>query len=106
MPLNNPNGIRWSTAIGYLGISRHRLNLAIRADVLVKRIVFDTSGDRPRAIGVEAVSGGEAFIIHSDEVILSAGAIGSPQILMLSGIGPKEHLSEHAIESILDLPGV
>lgn len=106
LPLNNPNGIRWSTAIGYLGISRHRLNLTIRADVLVKRIVFDTSEDRPRAIGVEAVSGGEAFIIHSDEVILSAGAIGSPQILMLSGIGPKEHLSEHAIESILDLPGV
>ena len=105
-PLNNPNGIRWSTALGYLALSRHRLNLTIRPNVLVKRVLFDTTGDRPRAIGVEAVSDGETFVVEGKEVILSAGAIGSPQILMLSGVGPEEHLREHGIPSVLNSPGV
>ena len=105
-PLNNPNGIRWSTAIGYLGLSRHRLNLTIRPNVSVKRILFDTAGDRPRAIGVEAVSDEETFVVEGEEIILAAGAIGSPQILMLSGVGPEDHLREHGIESVVDLPGV
>ena len=87
-PLNNPDGIRWSTAIGYLGLSRHRVNLTIRADVTAKRVVFDTTGERPRATGVEVVSGEETFVVEANEVILSAGAIGSPQLLMLSGVGP------------------
>ena len=104
--LNNPNGIRWSTAIGYLGLSRHRLNLTVRPGVTVKRILFDGSGERPRATGVEAVSGEETFIVDADEVILSAGAIGSPQILMLSGVGPADHLKEHGIETVIDSPGV
>ena len=80
-PLNNPNGIRWSTSIGYLGLSRHRLNLTIRANVTVKRVIFDNSGVRPKATGVEAVSDEETFVVEADEVILSAGAIGSPQLL-------------------------
>ena len=105
-PLNNPNGIRWSTALGYLALSRHRLNLTIRPNMLVKRVLFDTTGDRPRAIGVEAVSDGETFVVEGEEVILSAGAIGSPQILMLSGVGPEEHLREHGIPSVLNSPGV
>ena len=104
--LNNPNGIRWSTAIGYLGLSRHRLNLTIRGDVTVKRILFDTSGERPRATGVEAASGDESFVVEAEEVILSAGAIGSPQILMLSGVGPGDHLAAHGIETLIDAPGV
>jgi len=106
IPLNNPDGIRWSTAIGYLGLSRHRLNLTIRSNVSVKRILFDTTGERPRAVGVEAVSDDETFEVEGDEIILSAGAIGSPQILMLSGVGPKEHLQEHGIAPVLDSPGV
>ena len=106
LPLNNPNGIRWSTAIGYLGMSRHRLNLTIRPNVLVRRVLFDTSGPRPRATGVEVESGGETYTMEAEEIVLGAGAIGSPQILMLSGIGPSDHLREHGIESILDLPGV
>ena len=105
-PLNNPNGIRWSTAIGYLGLSRHRLNLTIRANVMVKRILFDTTGERPMATGVEAVSDEETFVVEADEIILSAGAIASPQILMLSGVGPSDHLSEHGIETVIDSPGV
>ncbi len=106
LPLNNPNGIRWSTAIGYLGMSRHRLNLTIRSGVSVKRILFDNEDEVPRAIGVEAVSEGETFIIEADEVLLSAGAVSSPQLLMLSGVGPATHLSEHGIDCIVDLPGV
>jgi choline dehydrogenase len=105
-PLNNPNGVRWSTAIGYLGQSRHRLNLTIRANVFVKRILFDRTGDKPRAIGVEAVSDGQEFVVEGGEIILSAGAVASPQILMLSGIGPRDHLADHGIESVIDSPGV
>ena len=106
IPLNNPNGIRWSTSIGYLSLSRHRLNLTIRANVTVKKVLFDTVGERPRATGVEAVSDEETFVVEADEVILSAGAIGSPQLLMLSGIGPSDHLREHGIETVIDSPGV
>ena len=106
IPLNNPNGIRWSTAIGYLGLSRHRLNLTIRGNATVKRILFDTTGEHPRATGVEAVSGDDTFVVEGEEIILSAGAIGSPQILMLSGVGPADHLREHGIETVINSPGV
>ena len=106
IPLNNPNGIRWSTSLGYLSLSRHRLNLTIRPNVTVKRVLFDTTGDRPRATGIEAISDEETFVVEAEEIILSSGAIGSPQILMLSGIGPSDHLSDHGIETIIDSPGV
>ena len=58
------------------------------------------------ATGVEAVSDEETFVVEADEIILSAGAIASPQILMLSGVGPSDHLSEHGIETVIDSPGV
>lgn len=106
LALNNPNGIRWSTALGYLGLSRHRLNLTIRPDILVHRVIFDTIAERPRATGVMVESGGETYIVEANEVVVSAGAIGSPQILMLSGLGPASHLEEHGIEPVIDLPGV
>ena len=101
-PLNNPNGIRWSTALGYLDPSRHRLNLTIRPNCTVYRILFDGK----RAAGLEVESGGEKFIVEGQEIILSAGAIGSPQLLMLSGVGPGEHLSSFGIPMVADLPGV
>ena len=102
LPLNNPNGIRWSTNIGYLGLSRHRLNLTILPNCLVHRIEFDGS----RATGVVVESGGETFTVEGEEIILSAGAIGSPHILMLSGVGPSERLDEIGIPVVKDLPGV
>ena len=100
--MNNPNGIRFSTALGYLDPARHRLNLTIRPNCAVQRISFEGT----RATGVEVVSGGEKFQLDGDEVILSAGAIGSPQLLMLSGVGPSEHLSSLGIPVVVDSPGV
>jgi predicted dehydrogenase (TIGR03970 family) len=102
IPLNNPDGIRWSTAIGYLNPIRHRLNLTIRANCTVLRLLFEDT----RCVGVEVESGGERFTVYGEEIILSAGAVGSPQILMLSGVGPREHLEEFGIPVVHDLPGV
>ena len=59
-----------------------------------------------KAVGVEVESGGEIYHIEAEEVILSAGAIASPHLLMLSGIGPREHLREMGIDVVHDLPGV
>lgn len=99
---NNHNGMRWSTALGYLNQARHRLNLSIRSNCTVHRIQFDGK----RAVGVAGESGGEVFTVQADQIILSAGAIGSPQVLMLSGVGPAEHLRSLGIPVVQDLPGV
>ena len=101
-PVNNPNGIRWSTALGYLDLGRHRLNLTIRPECMVRRIIFDGK----RATGVEVESGGQKFVAEGEQIILSSGAIGSPQILMLSGVGPADHLQSLGIPVVHDLPGV
>ena len=101
-PFNNPNGIRWSTNIGYLSLSRHRLNLTIRPNCHVHRVIFDGA----RAVGARVESGGEEFEVRGREVILSAGAVGSPQLLMLSGVGPAAHLESLGIPVVKDAPGV
>ena len=102
IPLNNPNGIRFSTALGYLDPARHRLNLSIRANCTVHRIIFEGK----RAVGLEVESGGEKFVVQGEEIILSAGAIASPQLLMLSGVGPEAHLRGLGIPVVHGLPGV
>ena len=101
-PLNNIDGVRMSTALTYLNLARHRLNITIRGNVTVRRILFEGK----RAVGVEAESGGEVFTVASDQVILSGGAIASPQILMLSGVGPGGHLSSMGIDVLHEMPGV
>ena len=101
-PYNNPNGIRMSTALGYLDMSRHRLNLTIRANCTTHRIVFEGK----RAVGVEVESGGEKFTAEAEEIILCGGAVGSPQLLLLSGVGPSDHLRDMDIPLVHDLPGV
>jgi choline dehydrogenase len=91
-----------SMAINYLDIARHRLNLTIRAGVTARRILFEGK----RVAGIEAESGGEIFTVEADQIIVSSGAVASPQLLMLSGIGPAEHLRSLGIEVVHDSPGV
>jgi choline dehydrogenase len=89
-------------AIAYLDPARHRLNLTVKGDVTARRVLFEGK----KAVGVEAESGGERFTVEGEEIILSSGAIGSPQILMLSGVGPAEHLRSLGIDVVHDAPGV
>ena len=101
-PMNNPAGIRMSSALTYLSSARHRLNLTVRANVLARRILFNG----PVAVGVEVESGGQVFTVAGSEIVLCASGIASPQLLMLSGVGPADHLSELGISVVRDLPGV
>ena len=104
---NNHNRVRFSTALGYLGPSRHRLNLTIRPNCTVQQLTFqEGSTGSPRATRVRVESGGETFTVEGNEIILSAGAVGSPQLLLLSGVGPAEHLQQMGIPVVVDLPGV
>ena len=102
IPLNYINGVRVSTALGYLDSCRHRLNLTIKGGVLVKKVLFDGK----RTTGIEAESGGENFTVEGDEIILSAGAVASPQLLMLSGVGPGGNLASVGIRLVHNLEGV
>ena len=99
---NNHDGVRFSTSLGYLSQARHRLNLSIRPNCMVQRILFDGK----RATGVVVESGGETFTVEADRIILSTGAVGSPQLLMLSGVGPAEQLDSLDIPVVQDTPGV
>ena len=99
---NTIDGVRMSNALNYLDMARHRLNFTIRANVTARRILFE--GDR--AVGIEVESGGEVFNVEGHEIIVSSGAVASPQLLMLSGIGPAEHLRSFGINVVQDLPGV
>ena len=99
---DNIDGMRMSAALTYLMPMRHRLNLTVRGRVHVQKILFAGT----RAVGVEAESGGEVFTIAADRVVLSAGAIRSPQLLMLSGIGPQDQLQPLHIPIVRESPGV
>ena len=102
IPMNNPEGVRMSTALTFLSAVRHRLNITVRSGVVVRRILFESK----KAVGVEVESGGEVYQVEADQIVLSAGAMASPQILMLSGVGPADHLREMGIPVVHELPGV
>jgi choline dehydrogenase len=96
-------GMRCSTAAAFLRPAMERNNLTVETNLQVQRVLID--GDR--AVGIAAERLGEPFeALAEREVILSAGAYNSPQLLMLSGIGPAEHLAMREIEVAVDLPGV
>ena len=96
-------GKRWSTAVGYLKPALARPNLTLNTDATALRIVIE----KGRATGVELAIGASTKVVHAGrEVIVAAGAIGSPKLLMLSGIGPADHLAQRAITVVHDLPGV
>src|SRR5262245_60304661 len=101
-PSNNLDGMRMSAAITHLRPMRHCLNLTVRGGVFVRKILFKDF----QAVGLEAESGGEVFTVEAARVVLSAGAIRSPQLLMLSGIGPTDHLQHFGIPTVHHLPGV
>ncbi|MGH3398389.1 MAG: GMC family oxidoreductase [Streptosporangiaceae bacterium] len=96
-------GRRWSAADAYLHPAAERPNLTILTDALATTIEIEGG----RAIGVRYLHrGAEEFAVADAEIILAGGAIGSPQLLMLSGVGPADHLREHNIPVMADSPGV
>lgn len=101
--LSTHKGLRCSAAVAYLKPIKKRSNLTILTDSQVMRIVFEGR----RAVAVEFIRHGKKHTIRANkEIILSAGALQSPQILQLSGIGPAALLTEFNIPIIQDLPGV
>jgi len=97
------DGMRHSTVRGYLEPARARLNLTIITAAHVTRLLLNNN----QCTGVAYVKDGKEYTIEARrEVILSAGSINSPQILMLSGIGPKKQLEKFGIKTLVDLPGV
>jgi choline dehydrogenase len=90
-------GARWSTADAYLKPALRRSNLRLLTEATVTRVLFDGN----RAVGVEFESGGRREVVRARrEVVLCGGAINSPQLLMLSGIGDRERLAEHGIDAV------
>ncbi|NRD73835.1 GMC family oxidoreductase N-terminal domain-containing protein [Shewanella sp. VB17] len=97
------DGERCSAAKAYLTPNRARSNLTVITHALTEKVLFDGK----KAVGVRYKKDNQSVdIFCNKEVILSSGAFGSPQVLMLSGVGPKAHLSENGIDVIHDLPGV
>ncbi|GAA1817890.1 GMC family oxidoreductase [Agromyces neolithicus] len=98
--LNEHEGLRYSTAMAYLfPLADLPENLTLQLETLATRIIFDGT----RAVGVETDRG---TFFADREVIVSAGAVDTPKLLMLSGVGPSDHLQEHGIDVVVDLPGV
>ncbi|CAG0899497.1 unnamed protein product, partial [Darwinula stevensoni] len=97
-------GIRYSSAQAYLTPVRHRRNLQVVLNTVVSRIVMDEGTMTAKGIEYVTADGSTRFVSARREVILSAGAVASPQILMLSGIGPKNELRKHNIRALVDLP--
>lgn len=96
-------GRRCSAAVGYLALARERSNLTVLTDCMTTRLLIENQ----RAVGVEYQHSGQLKTARAErEVIVSAGAIGSPKLLMLSGIGPADQLRAQGIEVIGDLAGV
>ena len=102
LPFNNVGGVRASSAMAYLPAARQRANFAIRAGATVHRIALAGG----RAVAVEGVADGVPFRAEGGEIVIAAGGIASPQLLMLSGIGPSSALERAGVKVRHDLPGV
>ncbi len=101
--VNQKRGVRWTTAKGFLRPVRQRANLHVLTGAQASAIELDGK----RATGLRFRRGGSDFVAGvAGELILASGAIGSPQLLQLSGIGPPELLAQHGIETRHELPGV
>ena len=103
MDMTTHHGRRWSAAMAYLRPAEKRANVTVEVKAMTARILLEGK----RAVGVEFSQNGQVKRYRAErEVILSGGAINSPQLLMLSGIGPADHLKETGIAVQHDLPGV
>ncbi len=103
MDMTVRDGVRCSTAMAYLKPAMNRPNLDIQTHALTTRVIMEGK----TAVGVEYRQGSKTLRVRArKEVILSASSFNSPKLLMLSGIGPADHLKEHGIEVVHDLPGV
>lgn len=103
MDMTTYKGRRWSAARAYLRPAQKRANLAVRSGCLVTRVLFEGR----RAVGVEYARGGHIESVRAArEVILSGGAINSPQTLLLSGVGNADELKRLGIQPVQHLPGV
>lgn len=103
LSLTNSGRIRYSSALAYLAPAKSRKNLTIRTNCTVHQIVFEGR----RAVGVKFDHLGKQETVNATgEIILSGGSINSPQLLMLSGVGPADHLKKLGINVVHDLPGV
>jgi choline dehydrogenase len=101
--VNQKGGVRWSAARAFLKPVLKRPNLRLKTGVLVERLLFEGR----RAVGVRFRENGRTVEVRArGEVILAAGAVGSPLILQLSGVGPADWLVEHGITAVRDTPGV
>lgn len=97
------NNRRCSAAVGYLRPALGRPNLTVITEALVHRVVFEGT----RAVGVEySVKGARTVVRAESEVLVTSGAIGSPKLMLLSGVGPAADLQRHGIAVLHDLPGV
>jgi choline dehydrogenase len=98
VPLNVSAGVRVNTAMAYLSPRRGLPGLTVRGGVPVRRVVVEGG----RAVGVETAGG----VVRAAEVVLAAGAVGSPHLLLLSGIGPADDLRAAGVPVVADVPGV
>lgn len=105
--VNQRTGVRWNASKAFLRPAMNRPNLRVVTGVHVERVALETRNGERRAIGVEFSQHNEKFLATASvETILAAGAINSPQLLQLSGIGPASHLQSVGIDTRHHLPGV
>lgn len=102
--VNQKDGLRWNTAKAFLRPAMNRPNLTLWTHTQTEKLLFD--GRRASALRVHRRDGAAQTVAARREIILSAGSIGSPQILELSGVGQRELLAERGIETLHALPGV
>lgn len=103
-PFNNVDGVRLSTAFSHLSAVRGRSALRVLGDHEAARILFD--GDRAAGVVARDPSGREFTVRAEQEVVVAAGALGTPWLLLRSGVGPAGQLERHGIPVVADLPGV
>jgi choline dehydrogenase len=106
--VNQRNGIRWNTSKAFLKSVKNRHgNLEIMTGCHVQKLLIETTPQGKVCRGIEFTGGGQSWVAHATrETLLCAGAIGSPQLLQLSGIGQPKLLQEHQLPVVVELPGV